>query len=950
MMQYYRVSTAVTLWVLETRRNAELRTSVPVSIFDNLLWSFLLGLLSSPLQTSWNALTFLILYLFLSLSFLGNIYLVPFSFFTQAFILALFIWRLLYLLATSLTFPGSTAPMQRTMESELGQYIEMSSKKACQQILAFAYFLKNTADESDNSLQQQYQHHQHINTSFGHFIRDGSKNHSNLTLGARFHQSFARAVYAAETILEPVRIVLENLLGENQQQNSNNSTGKHNSIERNSNSDTSNQNLKNQNQLLNSLPPLPAAPAAHNNKRYQARKLSPSLTRKATSLKTSLVDLMEQLTVASSIHDSLFAAVRDDIINNVSAEKDQLFARHWTEQREALENIAAHIIAHCGIVEDQLSSLTVAVGKQHSENRHHGETGGEGHQKKSSQEIKDVSSIANQKEVISGNNGGSMTKGHKEKKKDSSYENESQEEGLSDNELFSDNDDIESGSLLGKNHHRQEGDSHSQFLGRHVSSNMSSSSHIDWKRVREYTLHPLITYNDTNDQEEEKPSPLDDDETDMETNVEGRNIDNQSKQQEPPLLPLLFYGVYTALRQYILHLLSTMRPIKALVSLDYAHYLLLLRHRGAQHFRIQSPPSFSARTSEETGGNIGKFLKRCMERILGCGFTSSLGLGYETREIDIYFIPSRRSNSSMAGGSSASSSQPRPASSPRKEEGQMINDSNVNSTPKKSEDRASTYQKNKTTRSYSGDEHADKSNSSSDKVSSNEPIMIMCGPNAGIAEFSCVFGDWIRFYTQECGISVVVFNYAGYGRSEGSPSPCTLGQDAASVVDWVYRERKKTCAEQPLIGIHAESIGGVAALRGLSDYPQVREHVNFLLCDRTMSDLPTTAAFLMGRWAYYGIKYLTRWDTDNVNKFLNECQSIPTRVVANDRNDHIIKAPASLLQGILKQEMIQGGRGGLEVAGGNMERIILRCGHNSPYSAREKEQLKMCLRKAKFIL
>jgi alpha-beta hydrolase superfamily lysophospholipase len=55
-------------------------------------------------------------------------------------------------------------------------------------------------------------------------------------------------------------------------------------------------------------------------------------------------------------------------------------------------------------------------------------------------------------------------------------------------------------------------------------------------------------------------------------------------------------------------------------------------------------------------------------------------------------------------------------------------------------------------------------------ICGNYPSMIFCNPNAGFAEFFQYQSDWLDYYHQ-MGINVFVWNYRGFGLSEGDPSP-----------------------------------------------------------------------------------------------------------------------------------------------------------------------------------
>ena len=58
--------------------------------------------------------------------------------------------------------------------------------------------------------------------------------------------------------------------------------------------------------------------------------------------------------------------------------------------------------------------------------------------------------------------------------------------------------------------------------------------------------------------------------------------------------------------------------------------------------------------------------------------------------------------------------------------------------------------------------------------------MIICNPNLGFAEAQQYTSEWPEFYL-DYGINVVLWNYRGYGKSTGSPTPTRLRQDAMLV-------------------------------------------------------------------------------------------------------------------------------------------------------------------------
>jgi alpha/beta superfamily hydrolase len=90
------------------------------------------------------------------------------------------------------------------------------------------------------------------------------------------------------------------------------------------------------------------------------------------------------------------------------------------------------------------------------------------------------------------------------------------------------------------------------------------------------------------------------------------------------------------------------------------------------------------------------------------------------------------------------------------------------------------------------------------QASSNDAerrAVIICNPNGGLYEFHHLQMDWIQFYTS-LGCHVLVYNYRGYGRNAGSPSPLDHNRDGLAIVHFL-----KTQRSMAKIAIHGESIG-----------------------------------------------------------------------------------------------------------------------------------------------
>lgn len=86
-------------------------------------------------------------------------------------------------------------------------------------------------------------------------------------------------------------------------------------------------------------------------------------------------------------------------------------------------------------------------------------------------------------------------------------------------------------------------------------------------------------------------------------------------------------------------------------------------------------------------------------------------------------------------------------------------------------------------------------------VGAIRPAVLICNPNGGLYEFHHLQMDWVKFYTdRDC--HVLVYNYRGYGRCAGAPSPLANNLDGLAIVAYLKTERGV-----PKIAVHGESIG-----------------------------------------------------------------------------------------------------------------------------------------------
>mmetsp|Transcript_5508 Transcript_5508/g.5237 ORF Transcript_5508/g.5237 Transcript_5508/m.5237 type:complete len:173 (-) Transcript_5508:306-824(-) len=118
------------------------------------------------------------------------------------------------------------------------------------------------------------------------------------------------------------------------------------------------------------------------------------------------------------------------------------------------------------------------------------------------------------------------------------------------------------------------------------------------------------------------------------------------------------------------------------------------------------------------------------------------------------------------------------------------------------------------------------------------PTMIYCNPNAMLYEYLQYDDEWVDFY-RNLGINLFVWNYRGFGRSTGSPTPAKMYEDAEMIVEYLRNER----GINQKIGAHGQSLGGpVAAYLGRNC------NIDFLFVDRSFSEIDMVVETSYGKF------------------------------------------------------------------------------------------------------
>jgi hypothetical protein len=151
-------------------------------------------------------------------------------------------------------------------------------------------------------------------------------------------------------------------------------------------------------------------------------------------------------------------------------------------------------------------------------------------------------------------------------------------------------------------------------------------------------------------------------------------------------------------------------------------------------------------------------------------------------------------------------------------------------------------------------------------------------------------GDLTLFLDR--GINVIAWNYRGYGRSTGSPSPNNLKLDVEAVREYVV----KKLGFIGKLGVYGRSLGGIP-----SSY--LANKVQMAIVDRSFSNFKD-----MARHKYFGIAawWLFNvgncgWQIESDFDFSKKSESL--KVIMQDKKDEIIDIRGSLMAGVANEIM-----------------------------------------------
>jgi hypothetical protein len=175
------------------------------------------------------------------------------------------------------------------------------------------------------------------------------------------------------------------------------------------------------------------------------------------------------------------------------------------------------------------------------------------------------------------------------------------------------------------------------------------------------------------------------------------------------------------------------------------------------------------------------------------------------------------------------------------------------------------------------------------------PTFILCNPNAMFYQYMVnqPHAYYLRYFLNK-NINVMVWNYRGYGLSNGRPDPTNIRRDG----DQILRYIRGTLGLTGKIGVYGRSLGGVVTTHLI-------DQVDFVFADRTFSNFEV----LSNRKFFSNIaKYLFKlssggWVINNDLNVLHKTRpSKPPcyRVLLTERKDEVIEVHSSLMTGVAR--------------------------------------------------
>ncbi len=134
-------------------------------------------------------------------------------------------------------------------------------------------------------------------------------------------------------------------------------------------------------------------------------------------------------------------------------------------------------------------------------------------------------------------------------------------------------------------------------------------------------------------------------------------------------------------------------------------------------------------------------------------------------------------------------------------------------------------------------------------------VILFCHGNAGNVTHRA---DILEKLHNEVGASVLIFDYRGYGRSEGKPNEAGILADARAARTWLAKREKIPQTEIVMMG---ESLGGAVAVDLAA-----KDGAKGLVLISTFTNLPDVAAY---HYRIFPVRWLMRNRLDALSQIAN---------------------------------------------------------------------------------
>jgi len=148
-----------------------------------------------------------------------------------------------------------------------------------------------------------------------------------------------------------------------------------------------------------------------------------------------------------------------------------------------------------------------------------------------------------------------------------------------------------------------------------------------------------------------------------------------------------------------------------------------------------------------------------------------------------------------------------------------------------------------------------------------------------------LFLAWLTYE----GYDLFIFDYRGYGQSEGKPSQEGTYLDGKAALDWAWQKWKRKKSGRHLIA-YGQSLGGVIATRSLCDFEHA-EDFTLLVQDSTFANYKRVAkGLLTQRWWTWPLSWLP-WIVVSNEFGTSECLEKNKRplLVIHDKRDRKVR-------------------------------------------------------------